>query len=92
MPGTGERGSGNSRPGDLTRVRQQQLLKTKAAREDAASIDLGEIRRAALREGIDVGWGRGWDAGFAAALQQLRDAGLDVDAVLALDDDSEDAE
>jgi len=50
-------------------------------------VDAEEIRRTALAEGIDAGFDRGWDAGYAAALQQFRDAGLDVDAVLALADE-----
>jgi hypothetical protein len=88
------RGARPASPGDLTgqlgrRNQQEAAKKAEAAKR---GIDADEIRRAALAEGIDRGFDRGWDAGYAAALQQLMDAGLDVEAVLALDaDDAEGA-
>lgn len=85
------RGARPASPGDLT----AKISKANQTRADAAKrakdgpLDADEIRRAALAEGIDAGFDRGWDAGYAAALQQFREAGLDVDAVLTLDEDAE---
>lgn len=65
---------------------QQQLLKAKSDRE-TANLNIAEVRKQAHRIGYDAGWIDGADF----VLDKLREAGLDVDAVLALDaDDAED--
>lgn len=88
------RGARPASPGDLTaRIFRQNQKQTEAARKAEAaqqSADADEIRRMALAEGIDAGFDRGWDAGYAAALQQFREAGLDVESILSLIDDAED--
>jgi len=83
------RGTRPSSPGNLTaRIFNDNQRKAEAAKRAKDNpVDAEEIRRTALAEGIDAGFDRGWDAGYAAALQQFRDAGLDVDAVLALADE-----
>ena len=80
---TGQRWSGKVSPRDLTATRQRQLLKEHAAREAAADIDVGAIRR----EAYDAAFEPAWKAGAEWAFGVLREAGIDVDAVLDLDDD-----
>ncbi len=93
------RGTRPASPGNLTaRVFIENQERAEAAKR-AQSADVEEIRRAAFRDGVgagyDAGDDAGWDAGVEAITRQLKEAGLDVDAVLALDaeaDDAEDAE
>ncbi len=84
---TGNRWEGSTNPGDLTRKRQQQLLKAKADRE-APKPNISEVRRQAHSIGYDAGWIDGADF----VLDKLRQAGLDVDSILALDADDADAD
>jgi hypothetical protein len=87
---TGNRWSGKANPRDLTLIRQQQLLREKAAREAAANIDPAEIRREAYRQG----YGEGVEAGFLDGWHKLAgiltESGVDVDGVLALDEPADD--
>lgn len=76
---TGNRWEGATNPGDLTRKRQQQLLKAKADRE-AAQLNIAEVRKQAHRLGYDQGWIDGADF----VLDKFREAGIDTDAVLSL--------
>lgn len=80
---TGQRWSGKVSPRDLTATRQQQLLKEHAAREAAADIDVGAIRREAYAAAFEPAY----VAGAQWAFNVLREAGIDVDAVLDLDGD-----
>jgi hypothetical protein len=86
------RGARPASPGDLT----AKISKANRTRADAAKrakdgpLDADEIRLAALAEGIDAGWDRGFDAGYAAAVDDFKNAGIDTDAVLALDDEDAD--
>jgi hypothetical protein len=82
---TGNRWEGNTHPGDLTRKRQQALLKAKADRE-AAAVNIAEVQEWAHRAGYDAGWIDGADF----VLDKFRETGLDVDAVLSLADDAKD--
>jgi hypothetical protein len=63
---TGNRWSGNASPRDLTKTRQQQLLKEKAAREAAKHVDIAEVQRVAFANGhaagFEAGFTNGWDA------------------------------
>jgi hypothetical protein len=59
----------------------------KAAREN--SVDVHEARKAAYLEGWSKGHDDGWEAGVQAVMEQFREAGIDVDAVLALDAEDE---
>lgn len=85
------RGQRPARPGDLTaRIAKAAQQRAEAAKN--ADVDVEDIRRQALAEGIDAGWDRGWESGYSAAVEDFRNAGIDTDAVLALaDDDTEDA-
>jgi hypothetical protein len=78
------RGTTPRSPGDLTaRIHRENLRKAEAASHVEGAGDPFE-------SGFAAGWNKGFDiafdAGFEAALRQLRDAGIDVAAVLALDD------
>jgi hypothetical protein len=85
---TGQRWAGQASPRDLTKVRQQQLLREKAAREKRASesVDVAAIRKAA--------WGEGFEAGHKAAYDWLtglmEDAGIDPDILVITDEDQSD--
>jgi hypothetical protein len=88
-PRTGwNRGTKPSSPGNLTarifNENQQRTEAQKRAQEAGDPYDTG----------FKAGWGKGFDAGFDAgyevALKQFREAGIDTDAVLALD--AEDAD
>lgn len=87
MPRTGQRWGGQARPGDLTGTlgRPNQQKAEAARKAGAEATDAEEIRRAALAEGI----GAGWDRGYAAAVEDFKNAGIDTDAVLALAEDDE---
>lgn len=87
---TGERWSGKANPRDLTKTRQQHLLKAKAEREAAASIDIEAVKRAEYERGFNAAFGPAFDAGVDWLREQLTQAGVDVDAVLALDDEPDD--
>jgi hypothetical protein len=82
-----ERGSRPARPGDLAaRTAEQQRREAAAVdRRKAETAGGAEIRKAAYLSGYDQGWVDGADF----VLDKLRQAGLDVDTVLALDDDDE---
>ena len=84
------RGTRPASPGNLTaRVFTENQERAEAAKL-AQSADVEEIRRAAFRDGVGAGYDAGWDAGVEAITRQLKEADLDVDAVLALD--AEDAD
>jgi len=90
MPNTALAGDRNRRarnPRDLTGRKYVRLAAEQQEKQEAADLDVAEIRRQALAQGIDAGYDAGFTAGWEAALQQLREVGLDVDAVMALDDD-----
>lgn len=85
MTTTGQRGGQRPHPGNTTgmafyRQQRDQDAKRKA---EAQTVDLAEIRRQARMDGIRQGFENGADWAFGI----LRDAGVDVDAVLALDAD-----
>ena len=82
MP-TGARGSHPVSPRDVTGSRTRELLKAKAAREKDAGTDIEAIRR----EAYDAAFEPAWKAGAEWAFNVMREAGVDVDSVLALDDD-----
>lgn len=84
---TGQRWSGGANPRDLTKTRQLELLRQKAAREAAANevIDIASIKRRAFEDGHSTGW----DAAISWVIERMTAVGLDPD-VLALDDDGED--
>jgi hypothetical protein len=85
---TGNRWDGNANPRDLTKTRQQQLLREHEARKRAQEnpVDVEAIC-AQIRKEIYV---EAFEAGAAWAFEQLANAGIDVDAVLALADDERD--
>jgi hypothetical protein len=84
------RGTTPRSPGDLTaRTAEQQRREAAAVeRRKAQTTDGAEIRKAAYLSGYDAGWVDGADF----VLDKLRQAGLDVDSILALDADEENAE
>jgi hypothetical protein len=67
----------------VTGRRSRELLRQKADHEKSADIDVSEIRREAYAAAFEPAW----KAGAEWAFNVLREAGLDVDSVLALDDD-----
>jgi hypothetical protein len=85
---TGTRWGGKANPRDLTKTRQLELLRQKADREQAASIDVQAVRQDARR----AGYQQGFEEGAAWAFEQLANAGVDVDAVLALDEPGDEDE
>ena len=89
---TGERWGGSAHPSDLTGARQRKLLAEKAEREkraeiraQAAAVDVAAIRQESYLAGFEAGFTAGWDA----LATQLTEAGIDVAAVLDLDDDED---
>jgi flagellar biosynthesis/type III secretory pathway protein FliH len=78
------RGQRPARPGDLTAKISAVNKARVAAEKKAAESDPYE-------RGFASGWNKGFDAGWESAsetlLRKFREAGLDVDAVLALDDE-----
>jgi hypothetical protein len=88
MP-TGARGSHPVSPRDITGRRSRDLLRQKADREKAASIDVSEIRRESFKSGFDAAWEPAYLAGWNALAEVLTEAGVDIDAVLSLDDDEQ---
>jgi hypothetical protein len=82
---TGNRWEGNANPRDLTRSRQQQLLREHEARKRAQDnpVDVAAIRKEAYAAAFEPAF----QAGAEWAFGVLREAGVDVDAVLALDDE-----
>ena len=84
MP-TGPRGSAPVSPRDVTGRRSRELLREKAGREKDADTDVGAIRREAYAAAFEPAW----KAGASWAFNVLREAGLDVDAMLSLDDDDQ---
>jgi hypothetical protein len=78
------RGSKPGSPGNLTaRVFNENQQRAEAAKRAAEDGD-------PYKSGFTAGWSRGfdqgWDAGADSVLAKFREAGLDVDAILALDD------
>ena len=53
---TGTRWSGKANPRDLTKTRQQALLRQKAEREAAANLDPVEEYHRGFQAGKDEGW------------------------------------
>lgn len=66
------------------------MLRAKAEREAAASIDIEAVKRAEYERGFNAAFGPAFDAGVDWLRDQLVQAGVDVDAVLALDDEDDD--
>jgi len=91
MP-TGPRGTSPVSPRDLTGSRARVLLKEKADREKSAEIDVAAIKRDAFRAGFDAAWEPAYLAGWNALAETMANAGIDVDAVLDLDDEHQDDE
>lgn len=85
---TGARGTQAISPRDITGRRARELLREKAAREKATD-NVEAIRREAFKSGFDAAWEPAYLAGWTALAEVLADAGVDVDAVLALDDDDD---
>lgn len=79
--------SRNKSPRDITGRRRAELLQEKAAREEAANIDVAEVQRQAR----EAGYLDGWNAGFTAGWDALA-AHLVTEGILAPDDDDEPAE
>jgi hypothetical protein len=72
-------------PRNITGRTYAQQHAEQAEREAAEHVDLAENRRA-LRKEI---YAEAFEAGAAWAFEQIRNAGVDVDAVLALDDEDD---
>lgn len=83
---TGARFANPVSPRDITGRTARELLRQKQDREKAAG-NIDEIVSAARHAGWQAGFASGFDAGWAGLAEVLTDAGLDVDAVVALDDD-----
>lgn len=80
---TGSRYANQVSPRDITGRRTRELLREKADREKAADTDVAAIRREAYAAAFEPAFNAGAEWAFGI----LREAGMDVDAVLALDDD-----
>ena len=80
---TGSRYANQVSPRDITGRRTRELLREKADREAAADIGIEAIRREAYAAAFEPAF----QAGAEWAFGILREAGIDVDAVVALDDD-----
>ena len=79
MPPThlaGDRRRQARNPRDLTGRAYSRLHAEHRAKQDAASLDIGEIRRQALTEGIAAGFDRGFAAGWDALAAQLVEDGI----------------
>ena len=83
---TGARGTQAVSPRDITGRRARELLNEKKAREKATD-NVEAIRRDSFKAGFDAAWEPAYVAGWTALAEVLADAGVDVDAVLALDDE-----
>jgi hypothetical protein len=90
---TGQRGTQPVSPRDITGRRMRQLLREKAERDQAAGTPVDAIRRESFKSGFDAAWEPAFLAGWNALAEILTDAGVGVDAVLALGaDDAGEAE
>jgi hypothetical protein len=87
---TGLRATRPVPPTDITGTRARALLRQKAAR-DHVEVNLDVIRRESFQAGFGAAWEPAFLAGWTALAEILTDAGVDVDGVLALDDEGEDA-
>jgi hypothetical protein len=84
---TGTRGSQRPAPGNTTGMtffRQQREQEARKRAEDNP-VDVAEVRK----EAYAAAWEPAFTAGAEWAFGVLRDAGVDVDAVLALADDDD---
>jgi len=81
----------NRNPRDITGREYQRLHAEADARKAAASVDIETVKRAEYERGFDAAFGPAFDAGVDWLRDQLVQAGVDVDAVLALDDEDDDA-
>lgn len=88
---TGIRNSQPVSPRDITGRRARDLLAEKRVREKATD-NVEVIQRESFRLGFESGFESGFNAGWAGLAEILIEAGIDVDAGLALDagDDSDD--
>jgi hypothetical protein len=82
---TGHRWSGAVNPRDLTGKRQREILAAKDKHEKAAAIGPAAIR-AAIRKEV---YAEAFEEGAAWAFETMANAGIDVDAVLSLDDEDD---
>lgn len=88
MAVTGQRGSHRPHPGDTTGMTSYRKQRDQHARKRAEdNPDAAEIRAQAYAAGFDAAWEPAFLAGWNALAELLTEAGIDVDAVLALDDD-----
>lgn len=83
-PLAGNRASRTRNPRDLTGKEYTRQHAEQKAKEDAASIDIAEVRKAARKAGFEAGWEAGFDAGWAALAGYLVEQGI-----LPPDEDSE---
>lgn len=81
---TGTRWGGKANPRDLTKTRQQELLRQKQARDEAANVDVADVQRQAR----EVGFSDGWDAAIGWVIKRMTGIGLDPDILVVADDDA----
>ena len=74
---TGQRWSGGANPRDLTKMRQQELLKQHAAR-DQAEDNFAAVRRQATDEGYDAGFDAGGQCFIDSLFSLYRAEGFDA--------------
>jgi hypothetical protein len=88
MQQTGQRGVQKPHPGNTTGMAFYRQQREQEAKRAAASqvVDLAAVRESAHAEGFEAGFVRGGEWAF----EQLASAGIDVDAVLALQLDTDD--
>lgn len=68
------------------RLYAEQHAEAKAVKA-MASVDIETVKRAEFQRGFDAAFGPAFDAGVSWLRQELENAGVDVDAVLALGED-----
>lgn len=81
------RGTAAVHPGSLTGRQYAKDLAAKKAREaaEAAAVDPEALRRQITAEIVDKVYDRAWAAGYAAAVEDFQNAGIDVDELLNTD-------
>lgn len=75
-PLAGNRARRARNPRDITGREYARLHAEQAAKEAAANISIGEIRKAARQAGFDAGWEAGFDAGWNALAAYLVEIGV----------------
>jgi hypothetical protein len=79
MPTTalaGDRSRRTRNPRDITGIRYTDQLRAKQARDAAASIDIGEVRRQAYTDGLRAGVESGFTSGWTALGELLIESGV----------------